>query len=121
MDVIIIGAGIGGLPLGLALHRTGIPCHIYEAAPAIAPIGVGINLLPHATRELAELDLEAVLARVGVSTAEGCFFNRFGQLIYREPLGRAAAQGAPVPLKGRPWLTTSALQRPISSPSPQSR
>jgi 2-polyprenyl-6-methoxyphenol hydroxylase-like FAD-dependent oxidoreductase len=60
MDVIIIGAGIGGLPLGLALHRTGIPCHIYEAAPAIAPIGVGINVLPHATRELAELNLEAM-------------------------------------------------------------
>jgi hypothetical protein len=58
------------------------------AAPAIAPIGVGINLLPHATRELAELDLEAALARVGISTAEGCFLNRFGHLIYREPSGR---------------------------------
>jgi 2-polyprenyl-6-methoxyphenol hydroxylase-like FAD-dependent oxidoreductase len=95
MDVIIIGAGIGGLALGLALHRAGIPCHIYEAAPAIAPIGVGINLLPHATRELAELNLEAALARVGVSTAEACFFNRFGQLIYREPLGRAAGYCRP--------------------------
>jgi 2-polyprenyl-6-methoxyphenol hydroxylase-like FAD-dependent oxidoreductase len=95
MGVIVIGAGIGGLTLGLALHRAGIPCHIYEAAPEIAPIGVGINLLPHATRELAELDLETALARVGVSTAEACFFNRFGQLIYREPLGRAAGYSSP--------------------------
>jgi flavin-dependent dehydrogenase len=36
MDVIIIGAGIGGPTLGLALHRAGFPCHIYEAVPTIA-------------------------------------------------------------------------------------
>jgi 5-methylphenazine-1-carboxylate 1-monooxygenase len=95
MDVIIIGAGIGGLTLGLALHRAQIPCRIYEAASAIEPIGVGINILPHATRELAEPDLEPALARVGVGTAEACFFNRFGQLIYREPLGRAAGYAWP--------------------------
>jgi len=95
MDVIIIGAGIGGLTLGLALHRAGIACRIYEASPAITPVGVGINLLPHATRELAALDLEAPLARVGVTTAEACFFNRFGQLIYREALGRAAGYASP--------------------------
>jgi len=95
MDVIIVGAGIGGLTLGLALHRAGIPCRIYEAASAIEPIGVGINVLPHATRELAELGLEPALARVGVTTAEACFFNRFGQLIYREPLGREAGYAWP--------------------------
>ncbi len=95
MDVIIVGAGIGGLTLGLALHRAGIPCRIYEAASAIEPIGVGINVLPHATRELAELGLEPALTRVGVTTAEACFFNRFGQLIYREPLGRDAGYAWP--------------------------
>jgi 5-methylphenazine-1-carboxylate 1-monooxygenase len=95
MDVIIVGAGIGGLTLGLALHRAGIPCRIYEAASAIEPIGVGINVLPHAARELAELGLESALARVGVTTAEACFFNRFGQLIYREPLGREAGYAWP--------------------------
>jgi 2-polyprenyl-6-methoxyphenol hydroxylase-like FAD-dependent oxidoreductase len=95
MDVIIVGGGIGGLTLGLALHRAGIPCRIYEAAPAITSVGVGINVLPHATRELVSLDLEPALARVGVTTAEACFFNRFGQLIYREPVGRAAGYDWP--------------------------
>ena len=89
-DVIIIGGGIGGLTLALMLHEAGIGCRVYEGAPEIKPIGVGINVLPHATRELAALGLEAALARVAVTTAEGCFFNRFGQLIYREPLGRKA-------------------------------
>ena len=48
-----------------------------------------------ATRELAELDLEAALAWVGVSTAEARFFNRFGQLIYREPLGGPPTRAFP--------------------------
>ncbi|MGC2525745.1 MAG: flavin-dependent oxidoreductase [Stellaceae bacterium] len=95
MDVIIVGGGIGGLTLGLALHRAGISCRIYEAAPAITPVGVGINVLPHATREFVSLDLEPALARVGVTTAEACFFNRFGQLIHREPAGRAAGYDWP--------------------------
>jgi 5-methylphenazine-1-carboxylate 1-monooxygenase len=67
-DIVIVGAGIGGLTLGLALHAAGIPCRIFESAAEIKPIGVGINLLPHATRELATLGLEATLARMAIET-----------------------------------------------------
>jgi 2-polyprenyl-6-methoxyphenol hydroxylase-like FAD-dependent oxidoreductase len=94
-DIIIVGAGIGGLTLGLALHAAGIPCRIFESAAEIRPIGVGINLLPHATKELAALGLEQALARVAIATADATFFNRFGQLIYQEPLGRAAGYEHP--------------------------
>src|ERR1043166_6110184 len=94
-DIIIVGAGIGGLTLGLALHQAGIPCRIYESATEIRPIGVGINLLPHATKELAALGLEPALAKVAIATTDATFFNRFGQLIYQEPLGRAAGYEHP--------------------------
>jgi 5-methylphenazine-1-carboxylate 1-monooxygenase len=94
-DVIIVGAGIGGLTLGLALHGAGIPCRIFESAAEIKPVGVGINLLPHATKELATLGLEADLARVAIATSDATFFNRFGQLIYQEPLGVAAGYAHP--------------------------
>jgi 5-methylphenazine-1-carboxylate 1-monooxygenase len=94
-DIIIVGAGIGGLTLGLALHAAGIPCRIFESAAEIRAVGVGINLLPHATRELAALGLEAALAQVAVATQDATFFNRFGQLIYQEPLGRAAGYADP--------------------------
>ena len=94
LDVAIIGAGIGGLTLALMLHEAGIACSVYEAAPQIRPLGLGINILPHASKELCRLGLEPDLARVGVQTKEAVFFNRFGQRIYTEPLGRAA---------GYPW------------------
>jgi 2-polyprenyl-6-methoxyphenol hydroxylase-like FAD-dependent oxidoreductase len=88
--VLVIGGGIGGLTLALSLHQAGIACRVFEAASEIQPLGVGINLLPHGMRELTELGLAPALERVAVATAEGCFYNRFGQLIYREPRGRHA-------------------------------
>lgn len=94
-DILIVGAGIGGLTLALALQRRGIACRIFESAPEIKAVGVGINLLPHATQVLGELGLEQVLAKVAVETQEAAFFNRFGQLIYREPLGRRAGYAWP--------------------------
>ena len=94
-EIIIVGAGIGGLTLGLALHQAGIACRIYESVPDVKAIGVGINLLPHATKELAALGLEDALARVAIETTDATFFNRFGQLIYQEPLGRAAGYDHP--------------------------
>ena len=94
-EVIIVGAGVGGLALGLALHAAGIPCRVFESAAEIKPIGVGINLLPHATKELATLGLEQALARAAIATKDATFFNRFGQLIYQEPLGRAAGYDHP--------------------------
>jgi 2-polyprenyl-6-methoxyphenol hydroxylase-like FAD-dependent oxidoreductase len=49
-EVIVVGAGIGGLTLGIALHQAGIPCRIFESVAELRTVGVGINLLPHATR-----------------------------------------------------------------------
>jgi 2-polyprenyl-6-methoxyphenol hydroxylase-like FAD-dependent oxidoreductase len=94
-EVLVVGAGIGGLTLALELHQRGIACRVFESAPKIEAVGVGINILPHATRILAELGLEPALARVAVETAESRFFNRFGQLIYQEPLGRRAGYAWP--------------------------
>ena len=94
-EVLIIGAGIGGLTLALELHAKGIPCRVYESAPEIKAVGVGINILPHASAILGDLGLESALARVAVETAEAAFFNRFGQLIYKEPLGKRAGYRTP--------------------------
>ncbi|HVV23710.1 MAG TPA: flavin-dependent oxidoreductase [Pseudonocardiaceae bacterium] len=88
--VAIVGGGVGGLTLALELHAAGIECRVFEAVPELAAVGVGINLLPHATRHLDRLGLLAELAAVAVTTRESVFFNRFGQRIYTEPAGLAA-------------------------------
>jgi len=94
-DVAIIGGGICGLSLALNLHRHGIACRVYERAPEIKELGVGITLLPHAMREFAALGLTDTLYRAGIENRESCFFNRFGQLIYREPRGKFAGYAHP--------------------------
>lgn len=95
MQVAIVGGGIGGLALALGLQQRGIACDVYEAAPEIREIGVGITLLPHAMKELAALGVQAQLEPLGIENLESVFFNRWGQFIYREPRGRHA--GYPLP------------------------
>ncbi|MGW9629575.1 flavin-dependent oxidoreductase [Agromyces sp. NPDC055520] len=91
MSVIIAGAGIGGLTTALSLHAAGIDdVTLYESVAEIKPLGVGINLLPHAVRELTELGLGDELAEIGVATSTLSYFNRHGQQIWTEPRGRAA-------------------------------
>ncbi|MGY8526116.1 flavin-dependent oxidoreductase [Paracidovorax citrulli] len=95
MKIAIIGGGIGGLTLALLCHRAGIEAEVWEASDALRPLGVGINLLPHAVRELAELGLRDEIAAMGIETASLSYYNKFGQRIWHEPRGLAA--GYPVP------------------------
>ncbi|MBI4920929.1 MAG: flavin-dependent oxidoreductase [Devosia nanyangense] len=94
-DVVVIGAGIGGLTLGLMLTEKGIPVRLYEAAERISPIGVGISILPHASQQLCDLGLREALTRAGIVAQESCFYTRFGQLVHKEPLGLYAGYDVP--------------------------
>ncbi len=95
MRVIIVGGGIGGLTLALMLHARGVGATVYEQSSEIREVGVGINTLPHAIRELADLGLLPVLDEAGIRTRELHYMNRFGQTVWSEPRGLHA--GAPVP------------------------
>jgi 2-polyprenyl-6-methoxyphenol hydroxylase-like FAD-dependent oxidoreductase len=90
MDVLVVGAGIGGLTTALSLHAAGIDCAIVESATELRPLGVGINLQPHAVRELAELGLGEALEATGIPTSALIYTNRYGDVILTLPRGRNA-------------------------------
>ncbi len=87
-NVIVIGGGIAGLGFALAMKERGLACRVYEAVPEVKELGVGITLLPHATRELAALGLEPRIKAVAIENEVSAFFNRYGQFIYQEPRGK---------------------------------
>jgi 2-polyprenyl-6-methoxyphenol hydroxylase-like FAD-dependent oxidoreductase len=95
MTVLVVGGGIGGLATALTLQRRGVPCRVFEQSPEIRELGVGINTLPHAIGELAELGLLERLDAVGLRTYELIYMNRFGQEIWRELRGLDAGHAVP--------------------------
>src|SRR5215469_11838617 len=95
MHVLIVGGGIGGLATALSLHAVGIDCTVFEQVRDPRELGVGINTLPHAIKELAALGLLPALDRAGIRTRELIYTNRFGQVVWRELRGTDAGYDMP--------------------------
>jgi 2-polyprenyl-6-methoxyphenol hydroxylase-like FAD-dependent oxidoreductase len=95
MKALIAGGGIGGLTTALMLHEVGIDAEIHEQASVLRELGVGINLLPHAIKELARLGLMERLDAEGIRTRELILANRFGQTVWRELRGLDAGYEVP--------------------------
>ncbi|MFD0689216.1 flavin-dependent oxidoreductase [Actinomadura fibrosa] len=91
----IVGAGIGGLFTALRLHAVNIGCVLYERGERIRELGVGINALPFAVRELDAVGLLDGLDEIGVRTGELVYTHRLGQEIMRRPCGMAAGFAHP--------------------------
>ena len=95
MTVLICGAGIGGLSLGLSLQQLKIPFQIFESSVSIEPLGVGVNLQPNAVRELFALGLKDPLKGIGVQTEEFGLFSKKGLEIWTESRGLKAGYNVP--------------------------
>jgi 5-methylphenazine-1-carboxylate 1-monooxygenase len=91
---VVIGAGIGGLATALSLAEVGMQVDVFDSAAELRPLGVGINLLPHAVRELHALGLLDALRAHAIAPSVLVYCTKRGQEIWREPRGIAA---------GYPW------------------
>ena len=90
MHVLIAGAGIGGLTAALSLEKLGIEVTVFERLDCIEPLGVGINILPHAARELLALGLQDELDRIAIRTRAMKYYSRRGKLAISVPCGEYA-------------------------------
>jgi 2-polyprenyl-6-methoxyphenol hydroxylase-like FAD-dependent oxidoreductase len=95
MKAIIVGGGIGGLTTALMLRSRGIDCELYEQSDTIRELGVGINTLPHAIRELAGLGLLERLDVAAIRTYELFYLTRHGQQVWHERRGLDAGHDVP--------------------------
>lgn len=89
-SIVIAGGGIGGLVAALSLHDAGHDVELYEAVDELKALGVGINLLPHAVRELDAIGLLDGLAAASIAPLSLAYFTKRGEPIWDEPRGEAA-------------------------------
>ncbi len=95
MTVLIAGAGIAGLSLALTCHELGLPVKVFEQVDNITPLGVGINLQPHAVREIFEMGLADEIEQIGLRTREVAYFSKAGHRIWSEERGEWAGYNWP--------------------------
>lgn len=102
--VAVVGAGIAGLTLALALDRVGIRCEVFEQARALREVGAGVQIAPNATRLLRRLVPAERLNEVAVRPA-AVEMRRWDddRLLNRAELGTATEvrHGAPYYLMHR--------------------
>ena len=87
--VAIVGGGIGGLVLALALRERGISFEVYEQADGLREIGAAVALSANGTRELRRLGLGEQVEAVSV-VPSALVIRRWdsGEIIADHPIGR---------------------------------
>jgi salicylate hydroxylase len=110
----VLGGGIGGLATAVALARQGLPCRVFEQAPALAEVGAGLQVSPNAVRLLHRWGLGEALAGVAVAV-EAVELRRWSDngTLRHTPLGARVerAFGAPYYTVHRADLHRALLER----------
>lgn len=88
--VAIIGAGLGGLAVAVALRKLGMDVHVYEKAQDFRPVGGGLGLLPNGLKCLDAIEPEIVkmIKNSGCEVSKTVLKNTQGETIRTNPASR---------------------------------
>jgi len=85
-QIAVIGGGIGGLALALALRRRDIDVTVYEQSPSLSEIGAGLNLTPNAMKALRALGIEHEALAIAFESEFAVLRSwKNGRIISRQP------------------------------------
>lgn len=90
--ILIVGAGIGGLTLGIALRQRGIEVEIYEKATNLLPIGWGLAIAPNALLALRQIGLDRAVLQAGQAIRQVQIKTQTGKTLKEVPLGALEAR-----------------------------
>ncbi|NNM60352.1 MAG: NAD(P)-binding protein [Legionellales bacterium] len=82
--IAIIGAGIGGLTLGLACQKAGMKVKIYEKASKLHDIGGGILLWPNGQRYLQWLGLGHLIQSHYIKVNDSQIIGTDGEVVFHQ-------------------------------------
>ena len=90
-QIIIAGAGLGGLVLALCLTREGFDVSVLEPAPVLGEVGAGVQISANGTRVLHHLGFKDQLDAVAFTPERGEIRHwRTGAVLAERPLGDAS-------------------------------
>lgn len=101
----VVGGGIGGLALAVALHRRGWPCQVHEAAPSYAAVGGGHWLYANALAALDAIDpaITAEIVSLGMPFDGFWFETAGGTRLLRESTSHYTPRPHHAPVVVRRW------------------
>ncbi|HCS21503.1 MAG TPA: monooxygenase [Bacteroidetes bacterium] len=91
-DYLILGAGIAGLSVAIALKKAGITALVLESAPAFKPLGAGITLASNAIEVFDRLGIADEVIKEGLAVQRASILSAAGKTISRVSLNKVATK-----------------------------